>query len=107
MNKKKLIKGAFFVFFLAFIISYIIERSGYYEYSLQNRSVLTNQSMKKFEKDISEGKDVTLEDYVIPISKDYTNFFTRKTNRASVGVNKLLKNGIEEVFRLLGSFVKN
>ena len=106
MDKKKFVKIIFFIFFLAFVVSYIIERSGYYEYNLQNRTVLTNESMRKFEKDISEGKDVTLEDYAVPTSKDYRSSFTKNTNKVSIGVNKILKKGIENVFKILGNFVK-
>ena len=106
MDKKKIVKSAFFIFFLAFLISYIIEKSGYYEYNLQNRTVLTNESMRKFENDVSEGKDVTLEDYAVPTSKDYSSFLTRRTNRISLGVNKILKKGIENVFRFIGGFVR-
>ena len=106
MDKNKFIKGVFFIFFLAFIISYIIERSGYYEYNLEKRTILTSESMRKFEKDISEGKDVTLEDYAVPTSKDYTSSLTRKTNKVSVGVNKILKGGIENIFKILGNLVK-
>lgn len=106
MNKKKLVRSAFFIFFLAFVVSYIIERSGYYEYNLEKRTILTGEMMRKFEKDISDGKDVTLEDYAIPTYRDYTSSLTRKTNKVSSGVNKLLKRGIENVFRIFGSFVK-
>ncbi len=106
MDKKKFIKIIFIILFLAFVVSYVIEESGYYEYNLQNRTILTNDSMKKFEKDVSEGKDVTLEDYAVSTSKDYTNSFTKRTNKVSIGVNKILKKGIEYLFRLLGSFVK-
>ncbi len=106
MDKKKLVKSVFFIFFLAFLISYIIERSGFYEYNLEKRTSLTNESMRKFEKDISEGKDVTLEDYAVPTSKDYTSSLTRRTNKVSLGVNRVLKKGIENVFRVLGNFVK-
>ena len=106
MDKKKIIKLFFFVFFIAFIISYVIERSGYYEYNLQNRTILTNESMKRFEKDIEEGKNVTLEDYAVPTSKDYTTRLTKSTNKVSIGVNKVLKKGIEGVFKVLGNFVK-
>ena len=107
MNKNKIFKFVFFIFFISFIISYVIERSGYYEYNLQNRTVLTNESMKKFEKDVSEGKDVTIEDYTVPTSRDYTSTLTKKTNKVSLEVNKVLKKGIEGVFKLLGSFVKD
>lgn len=106
MDKKNIIKYVFFIFFLSFVVSYVIERSGYYEYNLQKRTVLTNESMRKFEKDISEGKDVTLEEYAIPTSKDYTSSLTIRTNKISVGVNRALKNGIERMFKLIGNFVK-
>ena len=100
-------KSIFYIFFLAFIVSYIIERSGYYEYNLQNRMVLTSEKMKQFEKDVEEGKDVTLENYTIPTSKDYTSSLTRNTNKVSKSVNNVLKKGIEKIFRIIGNFVED
>lgn len=107
MDKKKIVKGMFTIIFVSFLISYIIVLSGYYEYNLHNRTILTNDAMKRFEKDVNEGKDVLIEDYVISDSKDYTSSLTRGTNKVSIGVNKVLKKGIERVFKLLGNFVSN
>jgi len=106
MNKKKIFKVILICFFLAFVVSYIIEKTGYYEYNLQNKTVMTNEAMKEFEKDLKEGKDVRKEDYVISSEKDYTSTLTRGTNKVSIKVNKLLKKGIEGVFKVLGSFVE-
>lgn len=105
MNKNKVFKIIFIVLFLTFIIAYVIEKSGYYEYNLRNKTVLTTESMKQFEKDVSEGKDVTIEDYVVNTSADYTTRLTRNTNKVSVKVNSILKKGIEGVFKVLGKFV--
>lgn len=105
MNKNKMFKIIFIVLFLAFIIAYIIEKSGYYEYNLRNKTVLTTESMKQFEKDVSEGKDVTIEDYVVNTSIDYTTRLTRNTNKISTNVNDVLKKGIEGIFKILGKFV--
>lgn len=107
VDKKKIVKGMFTIIFVSFLISYIIVLSGYYEYNLHNRTILTNDAMKRFEKDVNEGKDVLIEDYVISDSKDYTSSLTRGTNKVSIGVNKVLKKGIERVFKLLGNFVSN
>ena len=52
MNKKKIFKIIFFSLFLDFVISYVIEKTGYYEYNLQNKMVMTNEVMKQFEQDI-------------------------------------------------------
>ena len=108
MNKKKvkIAKYIFISLFLAFIISYVIEKSGYYEYNLQNKVIMTNESMAQFEKDLAEGKDVTKEDYVVSTTKDYTSTLTRTTNKVSIKVNQFLKSGIEGVFKIVGTFVE-
>lgn len=105
MNKQKIFKLSFAVLFLSFLIGYVIERTGYYEYNLQNKTVMTNEAMRRFEDDIKEGKDVTIEDYVVNTEKDYTSVLTKTTNKVSVSVNKYLKKGIEGIFNVLGSFV--
>lgn len=107
MNKKKACKTLFLCMFLAFLVSYVIERTGYYEYNLQNKTVMTNEAMAEFEKDLAEGKDVREEDYVVSTEKDYTSSLTRSTNKVSLKVNKVLKKGIEGVFRLIGNFVED
>ena len=107
MNKKKIFKIIFFSLFLAFVISYVIEKTGYYEYNLQNKMVMTNEAMKQFEQDIKEGKDVRREDYLVSTEKDYTSTLTKGTNKVSIKVNTLLKNGIEGMFRVFGSFVED
>ena len=38
MDKKKILKIVFIVLFLSFIIAYVIEKSGYYEYNLRNKT---------------------------------------------------------------------
>lgn len=108
MNKKKakIAKYIFVSLFLAFIVSYVIEKSGYYEYNLQNKVIMTNEAMAQFEKDLAAGKDVSKEDYVVSTTKDYTSTLTRTTNKVSIKVNQFLKSGIEGVFKIVGTFVE-
>ena len=108
MDKKKIkiVKYIFLSLFITFIISYVIEKSGYYEYNLQNKVIMTNEAMAQFEKDLAEGKDVTKEDYVVSTTKDYTSTLTRTTNKVSIKVNQFLKSGIEGVFKIVGTFVE-
>lgn len=107
MNKKKIFKVVFVILFVAFIISYAIEKTGYYEYNLQNKMIMTTEAMEKFEKDVSEGKDVRREDYLVSTDKDYSSSLTTGTNKVSMKVNNMLKKGIEGVFKVLSSFVEN
>lgn len=106
MNKKKIVKIVFYLFFLAFVISYIIEETGYYEYNLQNNMIMTSESMLKFENDVKDGKDVTLDDYVVNTYSDYTSHLTRGTNKVSLKVNAILKKGIESTFKLLSKLTQ-
>ena len=106
MDKKKVFKTIFLCFFLAFVVSYVIEKTGYYEYNLQNKTIMTNEAMARFEKDLAEGKDVREEDYVVSTEKDYTSSLTRTTNKVSIKVNNILKKGIESVFKIVGTFVE-
>lgn len=107
MNKKKLFKIIFGILFISFIISYVIEESGYYEYNLKNKTEMTKESMEKFENDLKEGKDVLMEDYVINTQKDYTSTLTRSTNKVSMKVNNFLKKGIESFFKIISGFVED
>ena len=106
MNKKKIAKNVFITLFLAFVVSYVIEKTGYYEYNLQNKTIMTNEAISRFEKDLAEGKDVTMEEYVVSTEKDYTSTLTRTTNKVSVKVNEVLKRGIEGVFKIVSTFVE-
>ena len=107
MTKKKIFKIIFMCLFLSFVVSYIIEKTGYYEYNLQNKMIMTTEAMEKFEKDVSEGKDVRREDYLVSTDKDYSSILTKGTNKVSMKVNNMLKKGIEGVFKVLSSFVEN
>ena len=107
MKNKKIAKLFLYIILISFIFSYFIEKSGYYEYNLQNKMVMTNEAMKQFEQDIKEGKDVRREDYLVSTEKDYTSTLTKGTNKVSIKVNSILKKGIEGVFKVIGSFVED
>lgn len=91
----------------SFVVSYIIYQTGYYEYKLQNRAVLTKEQMEQFETDVNEGKDVTLNDYLIDNHVDYSNKLTNFTVKVNNKVNKYIKKSIEGVFKLLNKFVQD
>ena len=103
----KICSKIFMALFIAFLALYLSEKTGYYEYNLQNKMIMTTEAIEKFEKDVSEGKDVRREDYLVSTDKDYSSSLTRGTNKVSMKVNNMLKKGIEGVFKVLSSFVEN
>ena len=103
---KKLPKLILFLVCFAFIVTYIIYETGYYEYKLQNRTVLTKEQMEQFEKDVNDGKDVTLNDYLVETEIDYTTKLTDATVKVSSKVNTYLKKGVELVFKQVNKLVQ-
>ena len=104
--KKKLPKLILSLLCFSFIVTYIIYETGYYEYKLQNRTVLTKEQMEQFEKDVNNGKDVTLNDYLVETEIDYTTKLTDATVKVSNKVNTYLKKGVELVFKQLNKLVQ-
>lgn len=106
MKKKLVVKILFGMVFIAFIISYAIGESGYYEYQLANKKYLTEEQMKKFEEDVKNGSEVDLKDYTVETRIDYTNKFTDLVSNTSMSINKYLKKSIESIFGLLNKVVQ-
>ena len=106
MKKDKIAKLLLMLVTFAFVVSYIIYETGYYEYKLQNRTVLTKEQMEKFEKDVEEGKDVSLNDYLVETEVDNSNKLTDTTVMISNKVNLYFKKGVELVFRQVNRLVQ-
>ena len=49
------------VLFGIYMALYYMAETGYYEYKEYNKMIVTEEAMKQFERDISEGKDVSVE----------------------------------------------
>jgi len=57
--------------------------------------------MEKFENDISEGKDVTIKDYLIYDKKDYKTKISVVGNKIAGSIEYLMGEGIENVVLVL------
>ena len=91
---------------LIFLFCYFMEYSGYYEYNLQNRRILTEEKMKLFEEDILNGKDIDLSSYLSDSYIDYSNSLTRTTSNVNLKLNDYLKEFITGSLDFLGKFIK-
>ena len=106
MSKKTIFKLLLITSFLAFLITYVIGMSGYYEYELSNKRVFTEEKMKEFEQDVKENKNIDLNDYIVNTHQDYTNKFTKGVTNVSLSLNKYLKKTIESVFKIVNNLVE-
>ena len=106
MSKKTIIKLILITVFLSFLITYVIGMSGYYEYELSNKRIMTEEQMKQFEEDVKNNENIDLGDYVVNTHTDYTNKFTKGVTNASLTINKYLKKSIESVFKIMSKLVE-
>ena len=80
--------------FIIFMGLYISSVSGFYEAKLSNKVALTDEAIKRFEQDVSDGKMVDVASYVVDDYKDYSNKFTDVGEKMSDAITKVLSEGI-------------
>ena len=61
MKKNNPIKIILIIIIFIFLCSYYISNSGYYEYELKQRTILTNEKIKEFESDLKNNKNIDKE----------------------------------------------
>lgn len=104
MEKKKNV-GSYFlkgivVLFILYISLTIAIETGYYEAKLSEQTTITNEAMEQFEKDVREGKEVDITDYVSTVHKDYSNQTTKAGVLFSSTVEDFMAKGINEIINI-------
>lgn len=105
--QKKLTKLIIIATLIIFISSYIISESGYYEYTMQQRTIITNEKIKEFEEDIKNNESIDLKKYLNKEQNDYSNKITTLVYNISDNSNKLARKAIKYLFKKLGSLVED
>ena len=104
---KKIIKLIISIIVIIFVASYIISSSGYYEYTMKQRTVITNEKIKEFENDIKNNENIDLKEYLDKQEIDYSNKFTTLVYNISDNSNKLAKKAIKYLFKKLSVLVED
>lgn len=76
MEKKKNSNWFFrvmLVLFIMFLCLYSMSINGYVESVNMKRTLLTEEQISKFERDVDKGEYVDMNDYVLPEEVDYSN----------------------------------
>ncbi len=105
MKKKKSQKLLWFILISLFVIYmglYIANSTGYYESKINDRVKLTNETIRKFENDIANGKDVTIDDYLEKETKDYSNKASKLGLNISQKVEEFMTTGLSKMLKVIG-----
>lgn len=89
--------------FVIFLILYICNETGIYENKAHNKMNLTNEALKEFEKDVSDGKDVSLKDYVKNEKIDYSNKVSDLGYNIGKITEKIMNEGIKKTLKLISA----
>lgn len=107
-NKKlnKFFWYVFLVLFMAFFTLYTAGRFGYYEYTQNEKKVLTEEQIKKFEEDVKSGKEIDIDKYLVTKEN-----FQGKNKRMGLKISEFIGNytkiGIDKIFKILNNLVEN
>ena len=105
--KSKGFKFILIIIILIYISSYYVASSGYYEYHLQEKTVLTNEKIKEFENDVKNNEDIDVKDYLVYEEVDYTNKLTNLMYNFSDNGNKLARKCLKAIFKRLSYLVED
>lgn len=94
-----IIKLLFFTIFIGFLIFYVMERKGYYEYAERKKMTFTKEQIEQFERDVKDGKNIDINEYVKNTNKNYQNKISKLTLNISENISKYTKKGVDVIFR--------
>ena len=107
MTKNKTINFIIIITIFIFICSYFVSYSGYYEYQLQERTILTNEKIKEFENDIQNNENIDIKEYLNYEEIDYSNKITNIVYTLSDNSNKLARKCIKALFKQISYLVED
>jgi len=102
---KKIIKYIPILLLIFFLCLLYIYQNGYYEKYLRKKIDMTNYNIEKFEQDIKDGKDVTIDDY-IEEEKDYSSKLSNLSLKLSYRIENIVDKSIKYFFKKLSSYLE-
>ena len=105
--KNKRLKIIIAIILIIFASSYYVSNSGYYEYHLQERTILTNEKIKEFEEDVKNNNNIDVKNYLENEEKDYTNNLTNIVYTISDSGTNITRKLFKKFFKKLSYLVKD
>ncbi len=99
MKKEIIIKVIFLILLFTFLVLLFAESNGYYETKTTKAKILTEEQIKEFEKDIQEGKNVDITEYVMDTKMNYSSDLSNNIYKMSLKLEKTIDNTIKYIFK--------
>lgn len=100
-----LFKTIVIILFLSFIAMYITTKTNYQQIENKNKNILTEEAIKRFEKDVKEGKKIVASNYLSK-EKNYDNKISSLGLKISNIIENTYKKTINKIFKKLSNLVE-
>lgn len=101
VDLNKVFKYILTMLFIIFLGIYFFQNNGYVEYQNKNKVKLTQNQIKKFEKDVAQGKNVSINKYLKNTNKNYQNNLSRLGNKTSKSISTAVSTVISKSLKIL------
>lgn len=105
MKVEQLFKNIAIILVFLFIAIYVTTKSNYQQIENQKQNILTEEAIKRFEQDVSEGKEIIASNYLTK-EKNYDNKISSLGLKISNLIEKTYKKTINKIFKELSKLVK-
>lgn len=107
MKKNKTLKFIVTIILIIYISSYYVSNSGYYEYHMQERTILTNEKIKEFERDVKNNENIDIKNYLNEEERDYSNKLSNIMYQISDNGTKATRKIMKYLFKKLSYLVED
>lgn len=96
MKGKNIVRITILTLIIIFIALYITQLTGYYEYTENKRTTLTNQAIERFEEDIKQGKSIEAKNY---LQKE--NNYNNKASKLGMKISGVIETGFDKIMNAI------
>lgn len=98
MSRNNLIRIISLTLVFLFIGLYFASNAGYIDYQSRNKTVLTEEQIKKFENDVKENKAIDIENYITDKSAEYDNSISNLSLKISNTIGETFEQVLNYIF---------
>lgn len=96
MKAKYLVRFFGIIIVILFFALYFGQYTGYYNISNERKTTLTNEAIERFERDVSEGKEIVASNY---LSRE--NNYNNRLSKLGLGLSKLIGEGFNKIINAI------
>lgn len=103
MNKNNFFRIVGLTLVFLFVGLYSASSAGYIDYQFRNKTILTEEQIKKFEKDVKDNKAIDVKNYVTDKSEEYDNSISNLSLKISNTIGETFEKILNYIFGKLES----